>query len=88
VIANAGVLVAAGGVALTRPGWPDIFVGFAMTTMFATSAMHVIRDARQPLRAAPARQGPTAVPQDSFIPPLEGETRAAPSRDSPREMAC
>lgn len=52
VIANAGVLIAAGGVALTGSGWPDILVGLAIAMMFATSAIRVIRDARQQLRAA------------------------------------
>ena len=55
VIANAGVLLAAGGVALTRSGWPDILVGLAIAMMFASSAVRVIRDARQHLRPAPAR---------------------------------
>jgi cation diffusion facilitator family transporter len=56
VIANASVLVAAGGVALTGSGWPDILVGLTIAMMFATSAIRVIRDARQQLRPAPARQ--------------------------------
>ena len=51
VIANASVLIAAGGVALTGSGWPDILVGLAIAMMFATSALRVIRDARQQLRA-------------------------------------
>jgi cation diffusion facilitator family transporter len=55
VIANASVLAAAGGVALTRSGWPDIVVGLAIAMMFASSAIRVIRDARQHLRPAPAR---------------------------------
>ena len=53
VIANAGVLLAAGGVALTGSGWPDILVGLAIAMMFGSSALHVIRDARQHLRAIP-----------------------------------
>jgi hypothetical protein len=55
VIANAGVLLAAAGVALTGSGWPDIVVGLAIALMFATSAISVIRDARHQLRPAPAR---------------------------------
>lgn len=55
VIANASVLVAAVGVALTGSGWPDIVVGLAIALMFATSAIRVIRDARYQLRPAPAR---------------------------------
>ena len=55
VIANASVLVAAVGVALTGSGWPDIVVGLAIALMFATSAIRVIREARHQLRPAPAR---------------------------------
>jgi cation diffusion facilitator family transporter len=55
VIANAGVLLAAAGVALTRSAWPDIVVGLAIATMFATSAIGIIRDARQHLRRVLAR---------------------------------
>lgn len=50
VIANASVLLAAGGVALTRSGWPDILVGLAIATMFGSCAIRIIRDARQQLR--------------------------------------
>jgi hypothetical protein len=55
VIANASVLVAAVGVALTGSGWSDIVVGLAIALMFATSAISVIRDARHQMRPAPAR---------------------------------
>lgn len=55
VIANGSVLFAAGGVALTRSGWPDIVVGLAIAGMFASSAMGVIRDARRHLHPTPAR---------------------------------
>jgi Co/Zn/Cd efflux system component len=45
VIANAGVLLAAGGVALTGSGWPDIAVGVAIAALFMTSAVDVGRAA-------------------------------------------
>jgi Co/Zn/Cd efflux system component len=47
VIANAGVLLAAGGVALTGSGWPDIAVGVAIAALFMTSAVDVGRAALQ-----------------------------------------
>ena len=46
VIANAGVLVAAGAVAFTASAWPDIIVGGLIAALFVTSAVGVIRDAR------------------------------------------
>jgi len=49
VIANASVLVAAVGVAVTGSAWPDIGVGLAIAAMFASSAVTVIRDARRRL---------------------------------------
>ena len=52
VIANASVLVAAGGVALSGSGWPDILVGLAIAVLFGNSAIGVIRDARRHLRPA------------------------------------
>jgi Co/Zn/Cd efflux system component len=55
VIANVGVLLAAGAVAVTRSGWPDIVVGLVIAAMFGRSALHVMRDARRQLRAVPAR---------------------------------
>jgi divalent metal cation (Fe/Co/Zn/Cd) transporter len=55
VIANASVLLAAGGVALTSSAWPDVMVGLAIATMFGNSAFRVIRDARRQLRAVLAR---------------------------------
>ena len=45
VIANGGVLVAAGGVALTGSGWPDIGVGAVIAAVFGMSAWQVIREA-------------------------------------------
>jgi cation diffusion facilitator family transporter len=51
VIANAAVLLAAGGVALTGSGWPDILIGLAIAAMFGNSAVGVIREARRRLHA-------------------------------------
>jgi Co/Zn/Cd efflux system component len=49
VIANAGVILAAAGVAITRTPWPDIVVGVGIAALFAMSAVSVLRDAiRQP----------------------------------------
>ena len=49
VIANAGVLLAALGVAVTGTPWPDIAVGSGIAALFALSAVSVLRDVvRQP----------------------------------------
>jgi Co/Zn/Cd efflux system component len=45
VVANAGVLVAAGGVALTGSAWPDIVIGLTIAGLFAWSAIGVLRSA-------------------------------------------
>ena len=45
VAGNAGVLVAAGAVALTGAPWPDIAIGLLVAGMFGHSAFRVIRDA-------------------------------------------
>ncbi len=50
VMANAGVLIAAGVVALTGSPWPDIAVGLLIATMFVTSATRVLRESRRALR--------------------------------------
>jgi len=50
VAGTVGVLVAAGGVALTGKGWPDIVVGLLIAALFMASAVSVIRDARRHLR--------------------------------------
>ena len=52
VVANVGVLLAAGGVALSHSGWPDIVVGLAIASLFAASAIRVIGAALRSLRAA------------------------------------
>lgn len=45
VIANAGVLVAALGVAVSHSSWPDIVIGLLIAGMFGTSAVGVMRAA-------------------------------------------
>ncbi|WP_313139278.1 cation transporter [Stenotrophomonas sp.] len=52
VVANIGVLVAAGGVALTGSGWPDIVVGAVIALLFLKTAVGVIGEARSAWRAA------------------------------------
>lgn len=51
IIANVSVLFAAGGVWLTRSGWPDILVGLALAALFLRSALFVLRGAITELRA-------------------------------------
>ena len=53
VMANAGVLAAAVGVAMTGSAWPDIAVGVAIAGLFMTSALGVITTVLR--RPAPAR---------------------------------
>ena len=50
VVANAGVLVAAAGVALTGSAWPDIVVGGLIALLFTASAVDVLRAAGRQLR--------------------------------------
>ncbi|MFW2828689.1 cation transporter [Sphingomonas sp. ID0503] len=52
VISNAGVLVAAGGVALFASPWPDLIIGAVIAALFLRSALGVIRDALPVMRAA------------------------------------
>jgi len=54
LFANAGVLVAAGGVWLTGRAWPDLLVGLAIALLFARSALTVMSEARGELRRAAA----------------------------------
>ena len=54
VAANLGVLVAAGGVALTGRGWPDIVVGGVIALLFLKSAVAVIGEAWPAWKAANA----------------------------------
>jgi cation diffusion facilitator family transporter len=52
VMANTGVLIAAGGVAAFDAGWPDIVVGLAIAALFLRSAIRVIRGAWPQFRGA------------------------------------
>lgn len=52
VVANVGVLAAAGGVAVTGSAWPDITVGLLIAVLFVTSAIAIIREGRRQLRPA------------------------------------
>jgi Co/Zn/Cd efflux system component len=61
VIANCGVLAAAGAVAWLRSPWPDVLVGLAIAGLFLRSAVGVIAQALATLRAAPPPSTPTFV---------------------------
>lgn len=50
IAANIAVFVAAGGVALTHSGWPDILVGLALALLFLKSATKVLKGAIVELR--------------------------------------
>lgn len=52
VMANAGVLLAALGVALTGSAWPDIAMGLGIAGLFVASAVGVIRAAFRPFARA------------------------------------
>jgi Co/Zn/Cd efflux system component len=52
VIGNAAVLVAAGAVAVTGSPWPDIVIGLLVASVFARSAVLVVRDASRAVAAA------------------------------------
>lgn len=52
VVANAGVILAATGVFLTRSAWPDIAIGLAIAALYATSSLNVIGEARRALQRA------------------------------------
>jgi Co/Zn/Cd efflux system component len=52
VMANAGVLLAGAGVAVTGSAWPDVAVGLLIAGLFGASAIDVIRSARRELRPA------------------------------------
>ncbi|MBW0158064.1 cation transporter [Sinorhodobacter sp. B57] len=51
-IGNAAVVVAAGMVAVTGSGWPDLIVAFAIAGLFLHSAWVIIRDARRDIADA------------------------------------
>jgi Co/Zn/Cd efflux system component len=54
IIANTGVLGAAGMVALTGQGWPDYVVGALISALFLRSAAGVLSDGRRALSDARA----------------------------------
>ena len=58
IIANVSVWFAAVGVWFTRSGWPDILIGLALAALFLRSALHVLRGARNELRAVRTKNDP------------------------------
>lgn len=52
IASNVAVFVAAGGVWLTRSGWPDLAVGLVLAILFLRSALRVLRNAVSELRRA------------------------------------
>jgi cation diffusion facilitator family transporter len=50
LLANVGVLIAAVGSYALTSRWPDILVGVVIASLFLSSALHVLRQARQALR--------------------------------------
>ena len=46
VLANIGVLLAAGGVAWTHSHWPDLIVGVALSALILKSSIEILRDAK------------------------------------------
>lgn len=53
IVANCGVLLAAGGVAFTGSRWPDVMVGAAIAVIVLTSAFRVTRTALGLLKERP-----------------------------------
>jgi len=51
VIGNAAVLVAAGATAVTGSPWPDIAIGLLVASVFARSAVQVLREAGRAVAA-------------------------------------
>jgi Co/Zn/Cd efflux system component len=64
VVANLGVLAAAGLVSLTGRQWPDLVVGLIIALLFLRSALQVLRDALSGLasRSAERPAAPSATP--------------------------
>lgn len=52
LIANVGVLIAAGGSYLLASQWPDVTVGVVIASLFLKSAVHVLRESHTGLRLA------------------------------------
>ena len=57
LIANVGVLLAAGGSYLLASRWPDILVGSIIAGLFLSSALEVLRQSIEALRTPPALAG-------------------------------
>lgn len=51
IASNIAVFVAAAAVWLTRSGWPDIIIAFALVCLFLRSALRVFSNANRELRA-------------------------------------
>ncbi len=47
VIANAGVILAAIFVALTKSRWPDLIIGGAIALIFVKGGFEILREARR-----------------------------------------
>ena len=58
LVANVGVLLAAGGAYVLTSRWPDIIVGAIIASLFLGSAMAVLRQALGALRTPPASTAP------------------------------
>ena len=52
LIANVGVLIAAGGTYLLASRWPDIVIGAIIASLFLNSALGVLRQSLRALQAA------------------------------------
>jgi Co/Zn/Cd efflux system component len=68
VIANVGVLAAAGAVALSGSGWPDILAGLAIAALFGGSAARVLREARRARAAESATESVSAASRSAESP--------------------
>ena len=62
LIANVGVLLAAGASYLLASRWPDVFVGTIIAGLFLSSALGVLKQVIQALRAPPASLTGTNLP--------------------------
>ena len=56
LIANAGVLAAAGAVQVTGAAWPDILVGLAIAALFLVTSFGVLRESSAALAAGQTRR--------------------------------
>lgn len=58
LIANTGVLIAAGATYSLASRWPDIIVGCIIAGVFLRSAVHILNQATKALRPTPSFRGP------------------------------